>query len=773
MGMGDQNATFGAYEGFEGKVGRTFAGSEGWWPPRTEPPAGAPNIVVIMVDDLGYSDLSCYGSEIPTPHLDALADCGLRYTDFHVTPMCSPTRASLLTGLNPHLAGVGTVAHSDAGFPGYAMELREDVSTLPQLLRDNGYATFMVGKWHLTKDSDQSAAGPHHSWPLQKGFDRYYGVLDAFTNLHHPHRLVEDNHAVDIDTYPDGYYFTDDITDRAISMITGLKASNPTKPFFLYQAHGAVHAPLHAKPDDMAAFAGAFDAGWDQLRDARFARQQEMGLVADGTELPPRNHEPGNHVQEWHSLSAPDQELFARYMETFAAMVRSIDHNVGRLIETLRELGELDNTVFIFTSDNGSSREGEEVGTTAYYVHLLNGDDLEADRAQTDLIGGPRTMPHMPRGWAMLGNTPFRLYKINTHAGGHTVPFIVHWPNGERHGRLTDPGTLRRQYTHVTDLLPTLLDLVGLDPDEVAGARNGSTFAPTLADATAPSRHTEQHYEMIGHRGFYRDGWEIVTLHTPLTPFNDDEWELYHLTDDPTEIHNLATEHPERARELADAWEQAAWENQVYPLDEGSSLKYLIRPERSAVFGEPVKVLAGAPTLERWRSVQLLWFRGIRFDVQLGDGGYQPGDEGVLVSHGDQGSGYLLYVEDDCLHYAHNDGRGHMRRVATEPLTAGVSMLTLDKKAAAGSVWTVRLLVDGEEQASLEGLPLLYGMAPFEGISIGRDPRSPVDWDLSQQYGSYAYTGDLRYASITPGDHAPDGPGSMIDLLREMGLKYE
>jgi len=771
--MGDQNAQYPAYEGFQGKVGRTFAGSEGWWPPRTEPPEGAPNIVVIMVDDLGYSDLSCYGSEIPTPHLDALADCGLRYTDFHVTPMCSPTRASLLTGLNPHLAGVGTVAHSDAGFPGYAMELRDDVTTLPQLLRDHGYATFMVGKWHLTKDSDQSAAGPHHSWPLQKGFDRYYGVLDAFTNLHHPHRLVEDNHAVDIDTYPDGYYFTDDITDRAISMITGLKASNPNKPFFLYQAHGAVHAPLHAKPDDMAAFAGAFDAGWDVLRDARFARQQEMGLVADGTELPPRNHETGNHVLPWNSLSERDQGLFARYMETYAGMVRSVDHNVGRLVQTLRDLDELDNTVFIFTSDNGSSREGEEVGTTAYYVHLLQGDDLDADFARVDQIGGPRTMPHMPRGWAMLGNTPFRLYKINTHAGGHTVPFIVHWPEGQKRGLLTEAGSLRRQYAHVTDLLPTLLDLAGLDPDVVAGPRNGSTFAPTLADATAPSQHAEQHYEMIGHRGFYRDGWEIVTLHQPLTPFSDNEWELYHLADDPTEIHNLAAEHPERVRELADAWEQAAWDNQVYPLDEGSSLKYLIRPERSAVFGEPVKVLAGAPTLERWRSVQLLWFRGIRFDVHLGEHGYQPGDAGVLVSHGDQGSGYLLYVDDGRLHYAHNDGRGHMRRVATEPLGDGVSVMTLDKHAGGGGVWTVRLLVDGEERTSMEGVPLLYGMAPFEGITIGRDPRSPVDWDLSQQHGSYAYSGDLRYASITPGDPAPDGPESMIDLLREMGLKYE
>lgn len=764
------SATYGAYEGFEGKVGRTFAGSEGWWPPRPEPPADAPNIVVMMVDDLGYSDLGCYGSEIHTPNLDRLAAAGLRYTNFHVTPMCSPTRASLLTGLNPHLAGVGTVAHSDAGFPGYAMELRPDVTTLPQILRDNGYATFMVGKWHLTKDSDQNAAGPHHSWPLQKGFDRYYGVLDAFTNLHHPHRLVEDNHAVDTDRYPDGYYFTDDLTDRAISMITGLKASNPTKPFFLYFAHGAVHAPLHAKADDIARHAGRYDTGWDALRDARYAAQLELGIVEPGTRLAPRNAEVDNDVQAWDSLSDRDRALFARHMEVYAGMVDNIDQNVGRLVRTLGELGELDNTIFIFTSDNGSSREGEAVGTTAYYVHLLQGDDLDADFARVDHLGGPRTTPHMPRGWAMLGNTPFRLYKINTHAGGHTVPFIVHWPRGVERGLVRDPGSLRRQYTHVTGLLSTLCDVAGLD---VPHDRSGDTFAPTLASAEAPSAHTEQHYEMIGHRGYYRDGWEVVTLHRPLTPFADSEWELYNLEEDPTELDDLASELPERVRELADAWEQEAWANQVYPLDEGAQLKYIVRPERSKVYGEPIRVVPGTPTLERWRSVQLIWFRGVAIDADLGAEGWQPGHEGVLLSHGDQGSGYLVYVEDGELRYAHNDGRGHMRSVSAGPVPEGARTLSCHKVAPGGGTWTVTLAVDGEPLAELAAVPMLFGIAPFEGITVGRDPRSPVWWELSERHGSFAYSGVLRRVRITPGEHAPDSPVNMLGLLREIGLKYE
>src|SRR5262245_49108279 len=336
------------YPGFGGTVGRTFAGSESWWPTPPTPPAGAPNIVVMLVDDLGFSDPGCFGGEIRTPALDRLAAEGLRFTNFHVTPMCSPTRAALLPGCNPHAAGGGHVAHSDPGFPGYAMELAADTATVAELLRDNGYSTFMVGKWHLTKDSHQSDAGPRHSWPCQRGFDRYYGFLDAFTNLHHPHRLVEDNHPVEIDQYPEGYYLNDDLTDRAIDMIRGTKAANPEKPFFLYFAHGAVHAPLHAKDDDIAKYADAYREGWDVLRERRHARQLDLGVVPEGTPLSPRNAEPGQEVPAWDDLSDDERRLFARHMAVFAGMVDNIDQNVARLRTALEELGEWDNTLFLF-----------------------------------------------------------------------------------------------------------------------------------------------------------------------------------------------------------------------------------------------------------------------------------------------------------------------------------------------------------------------------------------------------------------------------------------
>ncbi len=754
------------YAGFEGTIGRTVAGSEPHWPARAEA-RGKPNVVIVLADDLGFADLGCYGSEIATPHLDALAARGLRYTNFHVTPMCSPTRAALLTGLNPHAVGVGHVAHSDPGFPGYAMELSANVATTAEILRDSGYATLMVGKWHLAKDSDCSDAGPRHSWPCQRGFDRFYGFLDGFTNLHQPHRLLQDNTAVETDAYPEGYYLTDDLTDRAISMVQSVKAADPSKPFFLYFAHGAVHAPLHAKPTDIARYDGRYRDGWDALRSERFARQVELGVVPEGTRLAPRNSERGNDVLPWDDLPPEQQELFAKYMAVYAGMVDNVDQQFGRLMAALTAMGELDNTIVLFTSDNGASREGEAEGTTGYYQHLLGSTDLAADLARLDEVGGPTTTPHYPRGWAMASGTPFRLYKINTHAGGHSVPMILSAPG-------VGGGELRRQFAHVTDVLPTLLDLLDL---QAPTSRNGlalksiagSSFAPTITDSAAASQHREQHYEMVGHRGFYRDGWEAVTLHRPLTPFSDAEWELYDLRSDPTELVNLAGEHPEKVQELAEAWEQAARDNQVYPLDEGAGVKFLVRPERSAVFSEPVTILPGTPTLERWRSQQLVANRGFTVTVRLGSLG-----EGVLVAHGDQGGGYCLYVESGQLRFVHNDGRGRLRHLSG-PLEGAavevgvVSVVEAVFAAPGGGTWSVALLSDGVEVATGDGFPLLFPMAPFQGIDVGIDRKSPVVWGR----GTFPYSGQITSVTYTPGDLAPDSPVAILDVLREMGRKFE
>ena len=488
-----------AYAGFKGRVGRIHSTSTPAWPDRPTAPDGAPNILVMLCDDLGYADLGCYGSEIDTPHLDRLADEGLRYTNFHVNPMCSPTRASLLTGLNPHMAGVATVCHSDPGFPGYSAAIRDDAVTMAEALRDSGWATLMVGKWHLCPDNSLSEAGSRTAWPCQRGFDRYYGFLDGFTNFHQPHRLYEDNHVVHVDDYPADYYFTDDLTDQALSMVREVRSGHPTKPWLLYFAHGAVHAPLQARKADMAKYRGRYDAGWDQVRDERFARQVQMGVVMADTVLPPRNSEPNYEARAWDELSTNEQVTFARYQEVYAGMVDNIDQNFGRLRAELEAIGEWGNTVVVFTSDNGASREGRADGTTAYFRTLIGEtrpnplDSTEVDHERLDLIGGPQALAHYPQGWAMASGTPFRLYKINTHQGGHQVPLIVSRGSG-----LPDGGSFRCQYQHVTDVLPTVLELAGVDlPEERYGRPvpppAGTSFAPSLEDSTKPSTHPEQY----------------------------------------------------------------------------------------------------------------------------------------------------------------------------------------------------------------------------------------------------------------------------------------
>ncbi|MGE3619092.1 MAG: arylsulfatase [Acidimicrobiia bacterium] len=736
-------------------------------------------MVVVLADDLGFSDLGCYGSEISTPNLDAMAGRGLRYGNFHVTPLCSPTRAALMTGRNSHAAGMGYVANVDPGFPGYASELPAEQPSLAEVFRANGYSTFMVGKWHLAKDSDLSEAADRSSWPLQRGFDQYYGFLEALTNLHHPHRLYEGNSVVQVDRYPDGYYLTDDLTDRAVRMIRETKAANPSRPFFLYFAHAAVHAPLHVKDSDKSKYRGRYGIGWDRLREQRLARQIELGVVPPGTGLPPRNSEPGEDVAAWDSLSDRERTLFARYMELYAAMVETIDHSVGRVRDALDQLGELDNTLFLFTSDNGASREGRDKGRPAWYVARAGQDTSPGDQpdhlvdeglARLDELGGPTTWPHYPRGWAMACNTPFRLYKVTTFAGGHQVPMILSWP-----ARIDGRGqVVRRQYTHVTDVLPTLVDLLGLDlPTERNGltARPlaGSSFAASVQDPRAPVAHGEQYFECVGNRAFHRDGWTAITFRQPGVPFSAERWQLYHVAEDPNELHDLADQHPDKVAELAQAWEHAAWANQVFPLHEGSGIKDWTRPPRDDRMSSPVRIPAGTPTLERYRASQLISGRSFRITV---DWDHRPGDQGVLVAHGGQEGGYVLYVEDDTLHFAHN-GFGTLRRLEPVTLRSLSRQVAVDVDAPGGSLWQVRLEVDGEVVGGVGEFPVLERFLPFGGIDVGIDRRSPVSWDLYRRHGCFPYTGALHAVTYTPGALAPDAGPLQLERARQAALALE
>jgi arylsulfatase A-like enzyme len=757
---------------FGGVVRRTMAGSEPHWPDEPTAPRDAPNIIFVLVDDVGFADLGCFGGEIRTPHLDRLAAEGVRFSNFHVNPMCSPTRASLLTGLNCHAAGMGHIAQDEPGFPGYRAEIGSNVATAAEVLREQGYATMMVGKWHLCRDSAMSSGGPQHGWPVQRGFDRYYGMLEAFTNLHHPHRLMEDNHVVEIDEFPEGYFLTDDLTEKAIRMIRDRQASRPDQPFFLYVAHPAAHAPLVAKADDIDRYRDTYHVGWDEIRRRRHQRQIELGIIAPGTVLPPRNSEVGDDVRPWDELSDDERTLFARYMAVYAAMVDEIDQSMGRLREALEESGQWDNTIVVFLSDNGASREGDATGTTNYYSHLAGSPDTVAlDLARLDEIGGPTTMSHYPRGWAMASNTPFRLYKKNTHAGGHQVPCIVSWPRGLSQ----QAGTIRAQYGHCIDVLPTVLQLAGMSPlTTYRGTEilpmHGVPLVDVLHDAAHPEVHGDQYYELEGHRGFYRDGWEVVTNRQPRTKFGDHEWELYHLAADPTETTDLAAD-PDRVATLSDAWHDAAVANNVFPLDEGTGWRWTVRPERDAVFSQPVTIYPGTPTLERIRCGALVWQRNLTITI---DATFADGVAGVLVAHGDQGGGYSVEVRDGVIVFVHNDGHGTTQTHPLLTAPSGRHTVQLHLAAPGGKAWVITTSLDG---MSTDNDPItvtmLWPVAPFTGISGGIDRGGPVDWQRYQSHGSFAYSGTWHSVRYEPGELSPDAPARFTDMLREWGAKFE
>jgi len=485
---------------FDGVIGPTIAESVPSWPVRPHPGPDAPNVVVILLDDVGFAQLGCYGSTMSTPNIDKLAADGLRYTNFHVTPLCSPTRAALLTGRNHHEVGMRSLANFSTGFPNMRGHVTDNAATMAEVLRDEGYATFAVGKWHLCQMEDASAAGPYDQWPCQRGFDRFYGFLDGETDQFHP-ELVYDNHRIDSPATPEqGYHLTEDLVDHAIEFMHDSVSIRPDRPFFLYLAPGAMHAPHQAPAGYLAKYRGAFDDGWDAARQAWFSRQQEMGLFPAATQLAPRN--PG--VVEWVTSPENHRRLAARLQEAFAGFLEHTDAQIGRLVDALGRLGRLDNTLILLLSDNGASQEGGKFGVMhewKYFNFVVESPDEAV--ARIDDIGGPNSHTNYPWGWAQAGNTPFRWYKQNTHEGGVHVPLIVHWP---RQINAADRGGLRDQFHHVNDIAPTIYDLLGVaQPAVYRGYEQlpvtGTSMRYSLARPTEPSRKPVQYFEMMGHRG--------------------------------------------------------------------------------------------------------------------------------------------------------------------------------------------------------------------------------------------------------------------------------
>ena len=559
---------------YQGKVGRTLAESKEWWPDPVKAPEGAPNVVWILLDDVGFGASSAFGGAISTPTLEQLAQNGLRYNNFHTTAISAPTRAALLTGRNSssvHEAGFSHTALS-AGFPGWDGRIPSTDGTIAEILRDNGYSTFAVGKYGLTPDEDASDAGPFDRWPTGKGFDHFFGFLGSQTDQYKPDLVEEQAHIK-----PDGRHLSEQITDKAINYIDRQKKAAPNKPFFLYYAPGATHAPHQVAKEWSDPFKGKFDDGWDAYRQKVFAQQKKLGIIPSTAILPARNP----NIKAWKSLPVAEQKLYARFMEVYAGYLSYTDHEISRVVNHLKDIHQFDNTViFVMIGDNGASKEGTlngDVDRKFSAAPLSEQENIQYNLNKIGEIGTPSaTEGNYPLGWAQAANTPFRYWKADANSeGGTRNPLIISYPKA-----IKDVGGIRTQYGHVIDILPTTLELLGIKPPEQIrnikqDAIEGTSLAYTISDAKAASRHRVQYYYIFGGRAIYEDGWKaalpypnafVTDTNKDNKPFDENAWELYNLNEDYTERVDLANKNPEKLAKLKALFEEEAQKHNLYPL---------------------------------------------------------------------------------------------------------------------------------------------------------------------------------------------------------------
>jgi arylsulfatase len=752
---------------FKGKINVDIRDSEPDWTPFEPPkaPDGAPNVVYIVLDDVGFSAMAPYGGPIETPNIERIANDGVRYTQWHTTALCSPTRSCLLTGRNHTRNSMACITEAAIGFPNASGTIPPENGMLPEILGELGWNTYMVGKWHLCPTDEMNLASTRRNWPSGRGFERWYGFLGAETNQWYP-ELVYDNHPVDPPKSPEeGYHFTDDITDKALEFIKDAKAIAPDKPFFLYYAPGACHAPHHAPKEWIEKFKGRFDMGYEAMREQTLARQKEMGIIPPGTELPPINPmgTPETRTgpdgkpfpmmdvtKPWDSLSDGEKELFARMAEVYAGFLAHADHHIGRLLDFLEFSGERENTIVILVSDNGASGEGGPNGSVNEN-RLFNGlpDDLDSALAMLDELGGPKTYSHYANGWAMAFNTPFKMWKRYEFNGGTSDPCIVSWPAGTK-----ARGEIRTQYHHAVDLVPTILDCLGVEPrarikGHVQSDFDGVSMRYSLEDATAPSARSTQFYSMLGSRGIWHDGWKAVTTHPTIagwSNFNADEWELYHTDVDRSELHDLAAEQPDRLRELVNLWFAEAGRNGAFPLDDRSPLEIILTPrplltpprDRYVYFPDTADVPEQQAVNVRNRSFAI----GALVDIPA------AGAEGVLFAHGARFGGHALYVKDNKLHYVNSFAGMFEQKVdATEDVPIGDDLILSASFEKDGedppNVATGMLsLFYGDRKVGegrIKTQPGFFSLAG-EGLCIGRDSGEAVTDDYPGEV-PYRFTG--------------------------------
>lgn len=753
---------------FGGTIGRTMAESVGDWTivAGANAPDDAPNVLIVLIDDAGFGGPDTFGGGIRTPTLSRVANNGLAYNRFHLTAICSPTRAALLTGRNHHRVGFGSVCELPGPYPGYSTVKPRSCAALPRILRDNGYVTGAFGKWHLTPDNVQGAAGPFDNWPLGWGFDHFWGFPSGAAGQYDP-IITQDNSVLGIPQGDDGkpYFFPDDLTDKAIEWLHTVRAQNATKPWLLYYSTGATHAPHHVFKEWADKYQVQFDEGWDVYRQKTFERQKELGIIPPDAELTERP----DLFPAWDSLSEAQQKLFARQMEVFAGFSENADWNVGRLLDAIDGLGESDNTlVFYIWGDNGASMEGTNTGSFNEMT-FLNGLDLDAER-QLELIeqyggiealGDEFTAPHFASAWAHANNTPFQWGKqMASHLGGTRDPMVVCWPS-----RIPREGGIRSQFTHCIDIAPTVLQAIGLpEPTSVDGFEqepmDGTSFVHTFDDAQAEERHTVQYFENFGSRSIYQDGWWACArldkapwdlspqTMARFSPGNydpeKDVWELYYLPDDFSQARNVAAEHPDKLAELRELWWQEAERNRVLPLLGGLAVMYgelppLPTTTRFAFQGGVQNIQRGMVPRVFGRSY------AIEARLHIPDGGA----EGVIVANADFMGGFALWVDEQRrLHHTYSFlGIETYRQVSTEPVPTGdvtVRMLFESEAPVIGSggrvtLWANdRLIGEGE-------LPQTVTLAftSYAGLDVGRDNGLVVDRDYEDK-APYTFSGTVK-----------------------------
>ncbi len=646
-------------------------------------PAGAPNVLLVLVDDLGFAGTSTFGGPVGTPTFEQIANAGLHYNNFHTTAVCSPTRAALKSGRNHHVNNMGAIIETGTAFPGNTGQIPNEVAPLAEMLRLNGYSTGAFGKWHELAAWEASVSGPFDRWPTHQGFDKFYGFLGGETNQWAPF-AYDGTHPVELPDDPN-YHFLTDMTDQAVAWIKYQQALTPDKPFFTYFAPGATHAPHHVPKDWIARWQGKFDQGWDRLREEILARQIERGVVPKGTALAPKPEA----IPDWDSLSADEKRLFARQAEVFAAFVEYTDHEIGRLIQAIEDIGQLDNTlVVLIYGDNGTSAEGGRNGMFSEMTYFNGVQERVADMLKhLDQWGGPETYPHMAAGWAVAFDTPYQWTKqIGSDFGGTKVGMALHWPKG-----IQAKGELRTQFSHVIDIAPTILEAAGLpEPKMVDGVpqrpMDGVSLVYTFADAKASERHTTQYFEMFGNRAMYQDGWYARTIHRapwepkPRRPLAEDIWELYDTRSDFSLVNDLSSKHPEKLAELQALFMKEAEKNSVLPIDD-------------RVFERMIPAAVGRPDLMAGRT-SLTLAEGmtgmtenvfinlknksntVTAEVEVPEG---TAANGTIIAQGGRFGGWSLYVKDGVPAYDYNFlGLERFTVAATEPLKPGKSSLRFE-----------------------------------------------------------------------------------------------